>query len=94
MPARDIGEPLTGLFPVPGGEARLHARGLTIAGPGLELRAFFDLPPIGRPNIVSEDPAGKRVFAIEIEAAGKQRRPSRLWRVEGRRGVFARVMPV
>jgi hypothetical protein len=70
MSTRDIGGPLTGPFAVPGGQARLHARGLTITGPGLELRAFFHLPPIGRPAIVSGDPGSQRVFTIELEAAG------------------------
>src|SRR5262245_23028215 len=70
MTAREIGEPLTGSYSIPGGEARLHAGGLTISGPGLELRAFFELPPIGRPSIVAGDLRSKPVFAIEIAAAG------------------------
>lgn len=62
MPAEQLGEPLTTIYSVPGGEARLFERGLTVNGVGGEGTAFFAFPMLGRPSIVSGDPTATPLF--------------------------------
>lgn len=48
----DLGEPLTGVHPVPGGaEARIWEHGVTITGTAGRVVVEFDLPMIGQPHI-------------------------------------------
>src|SRR5436309_2167465 len=51
MALEDLGSPLTGSYPIAGGEARLFERGATITGPAGEIVVAFDLPMIGNPRI-------------------------------------------
>ena len=57
MSIEQIGEPLTGVYPIPGGEARLYERGATINGSGGEVVITFNLPMIGVPQIAVGDPS-------------------------------------
>jgi hypothetical protein len=41
-----LGEPLTGVYPIPDGQARLHERGLTVNGDGGEVD-FMEPPNKG-----------------------------------------------
>jgi predicted MPP superfamily phosphohydrolase len=49
----DLGEPLTGSYPVPGGHARLFERGVVISGPPGEVVVSIALPMIGRPHVAT-----------------------------------------
>jgi hypothetical protein len=51
MPAEHLGEPLSSIHSIPGGEARLFERGLTVNGAAGEVVVTFDFPMLGRPSI-------------------------------------------
>jgi hypothetical protein len=53
MSLEDLGEPLTGVYSVPGGQARLFERGLTVQGAGGDAVVWFAFPMIGRPSILT-----------------------------------------
>ena len=53
---REFGEPLTGVYSIPDGQARLYERGATINGSGGEIVVTFNLPMIGVPQIAVGNP--------------------------------------
>jgi len=61
MPPDNLGEPLTDAYSIPGGQARLFERGVTIDGARGEAVAAFAFPMIGRPVIVTGDPAAQPI---------------------------------
>lgn len=62
MAVEQLGEALTIVYSIPGGEARLYERGLTVNGAGGEVLVLFNFPMIGRPHIVTGDPAATPLF--------------------------------
>jgi hypothetical protein len=48
MSVENLGEPLTGVYTIPGGQARLYERGVTVNG----VIVSFAFPMIGRPKRV------------------------------------------
>jgi hypothetical protein len=62
MSTENLGQPLTETFAVAGGQARLFERGATLTGAGGEAVVVFELPLVGRPSIVTGDPAAVPVF--------------------------------
>jgi hypothetical protein len=63
--AADLGEPLSGVLSLASGHARLYERGLTLNGGGGEIAMSFAFPMIGRPNILTGDPAAAPPFELE-----------------------------
>ena len=53
MSVEQLGEPLTGVYPIPGGQARLYERGLTVDRAGSEAIVSFAFAMIGRPSILT-----------------------------------------
>jgi hypothetical protein len=53
MSVADLGEPLTAAYSIPGGQARLYERGLTVDGAGGLAIVAFAFPMIGRPSVVT-----------------------------------------
>ncbi len=49
MSVEHLGEPRIGTYPVPGGEARRYARGVTINGGGGHVIVAFRFPILGTP---------------------------------------------
>src|SRR5262245_46520649 len=65
MSVEHLGEPLTRAYPIPGGQARLYERGLTVNGAGGEVIVSFAFPMIGRPSIVTGNPATTPLFEAD-----------------------------
>ncbi len=63
MSVDDLGQPLTDIYSIPGGQARLYQRGVTINGSRGDAMVSFAFPMIGRPSIVTGDPAPAPLFA-------------------------------
>ena len=53
LSVEQLGDPLTGASPMPGGQARLSERGVTVTGAGGEVLVSFACPMLGRPSIVT-----------------------------------------
>src|SRR5687767_2018281 len=53
MSIENLGNPLTDVYSIPGGQARLYQRGMTVKGAEGEVVVSFDFPMIGRPSIVT-----------------------------------------
>jgi hypothetical protein len=70
MSERTLGEQLTDELAIDGGSATIHANGLTLTGSGVTATAWWGLLGIGRPVMVSGDPAAAMVMILEVEAAG------------------------
>ncbi|AOY57244.1 RICIN domain-containing protein [Desulfococcus multivorans] len=66
MPVASLGEPLTGVYSVQGGDARLFERGMIVNGAGGRVVVSFAFPMIGRPSIVTGDPAKTRLFEDSV----------------------------
>jgi len=62
MSVEYLGAPLTGVYSIPGGQARLYERGLTVNGAGGEVVVSFAFPMLGRPSIVTGQPAATPPF--------------------------------
>lgn len=62
MSVEYLGEPLTDIYAINGGQARLYQRGVTINGPRGEAIVSFAFPMIGRPVIVTGDPTPRPLF--------------------------------
>jgi hypothetical protein len=60
-----LGQPLTAVYAIPGGQARLFERGLTINGAGGEAIVSFAFPPIGRPAIITGSAAARPLFQAD-----------------------------
>ena len=75
MSVEHLGAPLTGVYAIPGGQARLHAQGLTISGADGEATVSFAFPSLGRPRIITGDPAATPLFeagAVTVHAGRLQ----------------------
>ena len=59
MSVENLGEPLTGVYSIPGGQARLYERGVTVKRSDIVSFAF---PMIGRPSIVTGTSASASPF--------------------------------
>ncbi len=70
MANRILGEPLTAPYAAGSATATMHRHGVVIDAPGAHLSVWFDLPALGRPAIVSGDPAANAAFVAEVEATG------------------------
>ena len=70
MPDRNLGQALTNDFQAGAGTARIHEGGLVASAPGVTLTAWFNLPPIARPTILSGEPASRPAFSIDVDAEG------------------------
>ncbi|HYN66036.1 MAG TPA: metallophosphoesterase [Ornithinibacter sp.] len=70
MTEHTLGEQLTGPYAAGGGTATTHRGGVVLQAPGVRLTAWFDLPSVGRPGIVSGDPAVAPFGEVEVEATG------------------------
>jgi hypothetical protein len=57
LSVEQLGAPLTGAYPIPGGQARLYARGVTVTGAGGEVLVSFACPMLGRLSIVTGNQA-------------------------------------
>jgi len=57
MATDGLGEALTGMYPIPGGQARLYERGVVVDGAHGEVTVHFHFPMIGQPAI-GASPAG------------------------------------
>ena len=51
MSVENLGEPLTGVYSISGGQAQLYERGMTVDGPAGAAVVSFAFPMIGRPSI-------------------------------------------
>lgn len=60
-----LGEPVTGVYAIPGGQARLYERGVTLNGVGGEAVVWFAFPPIGRPSIITGASAAGPLFEAD-----------------------------
>jgi hypothetical protein len=72
---KDLGEPVTGRFPVPGGDAQVHERGITLFSTLGESTVTFDFPALGVPAIATGDAATAAVLApsaISFQIGGHQ----------------------
>ena len=58
MSVENLGEPLTGVYSIPDGQARLYERGMTVNG----VIVSFAFPMIGRPSIVTGTSASASPF--------------------------------
>lgn len=68
----DLGEALTGVYPIPGGRAQVFTRGLTIAtDAGASTIVSFAFPMIGRPSIITgASPSPFEPHAINFHLRG------------------------
>ncbi len=64
MSVTHLGEPLTTVYSIPGGQARLFERGLTINADSGEVIVSFAFPMIGRPSIPTGNTGSIEVFEI------------------------------
>ena len=76
MSNRSLGEALTDELAIDGGAATIHQHGFSLRGDGVTATAWWGLLGIGRPVMVSGDPAAAMVMIWEVEAEG----PGSPWR--------------
>ena len=70
MADRVLGDQLSSPYAAGGGTATVHRGGVVVDAPGVRLTAWFELPPLARPRMVSGDPAASPAFVVEVEATG------------------------
>lgn len=70
MTERELGERLTGELTVDGATATIHEHGIVLRRADSTVTAWWGLLGLGRPVMVSGDPASAQVMIMEVEVTG------------------------